>query len=294
MLDFRLGTFLILCKVGNYTKTAQLLHITQPAVTQHIKFLEEYYHSKLFVYQGRKLCLTQQGKLLQKYMIPLMVTSQTIRDILQGTNDYARSLNFGTTSVISEYYMPYILSNFSKEFSSIPISMQVENTQVLLSQLIDEKIDFAILEEDEKSEKYFTCPFLTENIFAVASKKSKLGNHSITIQDLTQERLLLSESGSSIRVFCEKLFYDNNMTLYSFTNTMQLGSFNTIIHLVKENQGIAFLYGASIQEYLKDGSLVPLQIPGFPLQKDFYFVCLKELVQEHLHWFEKLKPMIEE
>ena len=59
MLDFRHETFLALCSIGNYTKTAEFLHITQPAVTQHIKFLENYYDVKLFNYE-KKICLLQE------------------------------------------------------------------------------------------------------------------------------------------------------------------------------------------------------------------------------------------
>ena len=64
MLDFRINTFLTACQCMNYTKTAELLHITQPAVTQHIHFLEEYYQAKLFLYEGKKLKLTAAGEML--------------------------------------------------------------------------------------------------------------------------------------------------------------------------------------------------------------------------------------
>ena len=80
MLDFRIYTFLELCKTLSYTKTAENLHMTQPAVTQHIKFLEEFYRNKLFLYSGRTLSLTEYGKLLYRYLVAMNSDSEKIKE----------------------------------------------------------------------------------------------------------------------------------------------------------------------------------------------------------------------
>lgn len=80
MLDFRIYTFLELCKTLSYTKTAENLHMTQPAVTQHIKFLEEFYKNKLFLYSGRTLSLTEYGKLLYRYLVAMNSDSEKIKE----------------------------------------------------------------------------------------------------------------------------------------------------------------------------------------------------------------------
>ena len=83
MLNYKLSTFLELCETKNYTKTAEKLHMTQPAVTQHIKYLEQYYGTKLFYYDEKKrLHLTDQGRLLRSYAQSVQADSEIIKNRL--------------------------------------------------------------------------------------------------------------------------------------------------------------------------------------------------------------------
>ena len=88
MIDFRHQTFLKLCQIKNYTKTAKKLHITQPTVSQHIKHLEEYYQVKLFNYSGKKLKITEAGKKLYQYTERMIADSREIKNILQQKNEF--------------------------------------------------------------------------------------------------------------------------------------------------------------------------------------------------------------
>lgn len=114
MLDFRHETFLALCSIKNYTRTAEFLHITQPAVTQHIKFLEEYYNVRLFNYEKKTLTLTPEGKLLYDYAMTMSADNKKIKDILAEKDTESKTVSFGTTLTVEEYVMPGILGKDRK------------------------------------------------------------------------------------------------------------------------------------------------------------------------------------
>lgn len=109
MLDNRLDTFLTLCETGNYTRTAEILNMTQPAVSQHINFLEDYYEVILISEKGKNFSLTEEGEALQQYLKTLKANSKRIYPLLHRIKNKASTLNFGATLTIGEYTIPPIL-----------------------------------------------------------------------------------------------------------------------------------------------------------------------------------------
>ena len=97
MLDYRLKTFLLLSKTLNYTKTAQQLHMSQPAVSQHIRYLEQTYNIKLFEYYNRRLQLTEMGQRFYQQVLALEVQSQDIIERLRQEQEHRRLLRFDCT-----------------------------------------------------------------------------------------------------------------------------------------------------------------------------------------------------
>ena len=101
MLDYRMQTFLILCETMNYREAAQRLHITQPAVTQQIKYIEDYYGCKLFLYDGRTLSKTEQGKILERNVQSMNLQEKKLKsELLPKSGNY---LSIGATKTIGEF-----------------------------------------------------------------------------------------------------------------------------------------------------------------------------------------------
>lgn len=103
MLDFRVETFLCVCKHMNYTKAAEELNITQPAVSQHIKYLEQYYQAPLFIYENKKLHLTSAGKILYNRLETLCNDEKMLKQEIQTSSSDISSLSIGVTMTVGEY-----------------------------------------------------------------------------------------------------------------------------------------------------------------------------------------------
>lgn len=291
MIDFRHQTFLTLCKIGSYTKAAQELHITQPAVTQHIKYLEQLYGHKLFVYEARQLKLTEHGSLLQQFALTMCADSEKIRSFLLSENPAACPIAFGATLTIGQYIMPKILSKLIKQFPQVNITFSVDNTEVLLQKLRDGKIDFAFIEGYFDKSQYGCEVFSKETFVPLCGNSFELKGKAVALTDLLNQRLILREKGSGTRDVFEHLLQNHNLSLSSFSKICSVGNMSAIKHLVAENLGISFLYKAAVQKELKNKALFVLDVEGLPIECEFNFVYLKNSInkKEYLKWFEFFK-----
>lgn len=112
MLDFRIETFLTVCQTMNFTVAAKQLNITQPAVSQHIHFLEEEYDTALFIYKNKRLSLTNSGALLRKRLLTMKNDEKAIKEELKSNYHGIETLSIGVTMTIGEYAIVDKLSDF--------------------------------------------------------------------------------------------------------------------------------------------------------------------------------------
>ena len=103
MLDYRTKTFLTVCKTLNFTTAAKQLNITQPAVSQHIHFLEKQYNTTLFAYKNKELSLTPSGEILYKHLLAMKNNEQAIMNEINNITSYIETLSIGVTMTIGEY-----------------------------------------------------------------------------------------------------------------------------------------------------------------------------------------------
>ena len=166
MLDFRLETFLSVCDTMNYRRSAELLHITQPAVTQHIQHLEKFYGHKLFRYEGRRLKKTAAAELLEQYARTMKINEA---DMLRQMDErQIHDLRIGVTKTIAQC----VIGQYAEHFLRCPdndLTLIDENTQNLLD-LIDQcKLDFALIEGIFDRRKYGSIRFSTEPFVGICA-----------------------------------------------------------------------------------------------------------------------------
>ena len=174
MLDFRMDTFLTVCQCMNFTRASEKLNITQPAVSQHIRFLEKHYNTKLFRYEGKKLRLTGAGEILRNASLTMMHDEQSIQDEMRRTEE-EQEIRFGATRTVGDALMGRILENYLKRYPDAKIHMEVENTRDLLSRLDNGGIDFALVEGFLKKVNMIFRSIQMKNILRFAVRITGLG-----------------------------------------------------------------------------------------------------------------------
>lgn len=296
MIDFRHETFLTLCSCGSFTKAAELLHITQPAVSQHIKYLEESYGCKLFDTTNRKLRLTHQGELLKEFAMTVFSDSKHFKEIISAANADTIKFSFGATLSIGEYVMPGILSRLLTKYPEMKINMSVANTQVLLKRLNSGELDFIVVEGLFDKSQYDSTLFSLERFVPVCSPKSELANSKVSFQKITQSRLILRERGSGTREIFENILEKNNYSLQSFDKVIEIGNMAAIKKMVSNGLGITFLFEVAGKKEIDNGKLSVINISGFSEQREFNFVFLKNSFfrERYMKFYELLKQTFNE
>lgn len=276
MLDFRHETFLTLSFCGSFTKTAEILHITQPAVSHHIKYLEDFYGCKLFDTTNRKIKLTHQGELLKEFAMTVFSDSKHFKENILSVQTDTMQFSFGATLSIGEYVMPDILSRLLIKFPEMKIHMSVANTQVLLERLNNGELDFIVVEGLFDKSEYDSTLFSLEQFIPVCSPESDFAKGEVDFRNIIKSRLILRERGSGTREIFENILLKNNYSLHAFEKLIEIGNMAAIKKMVSNGLGITFLFEVAGKKEIEDGSLAVINIPGFSEQREFNFVLLKD------------------
>ena len=275
MMDFRMDTFITVCSYMNFTKAASKLNITQPAVSQHIRYLEEAYGCRLFEQKGKRISLTKSGELLLSAARTMKHDEQQLVRAMRETDREKRYLNFGATLTVGEYLIPQRVADYIQKSAPIPITMLVENTTVLLKFLNEGKIDFAIVEGYFSKKEYDYHVFQRESYIPVCAAKHTFQSEPRYIEDLLGENLIVRERESGNREILERYLEGRNLSLEDFANRMEISDIRAIKVLVERDCGIAFLYRASVERELREGRMKRIPLREFEIHHDINFIWRK-------------------
>ncbi|WP_283128331.1 LysR family transcriptional regulator [Allofournierella massiliensis] len=274
MLDPRWNTFLVLCETMNYTRAAERLCLTQPAVTHHIHYLEDHYGCRLFSYEGKVLRLTEAGVKLREYTRSLAYNSRKVEESMMAPKPL--SLRIGASKTIGEFVVAPKVERFLRDYPEASFSLIVDNTQVLLRMLEAGKLDFVLVEGFFDGSRYETTLYRKEEFFGICPPGHRFAGRAISLTELESERILIREPGSGTRAIFEEALRRENRTLKSYPNVATISDFSTIKSLVADGLGVSFLYAPAISGELERGELVRFDLAGLPMSGAFSFVCLKD------------------
>lgn len=276
MLDFRIETFLAVCKFMNFTKASQYLNITQPAVSNHIHYLENYYQIKLFNYFGKKMKLTNEGHILLEYATTLkhddIFLKKRFRDMKM-----KQELIFGATLTVGEYMMPKVIDRFLDSTSDIAVKMKVANTKELLNYINEGEIDFALVEGYFNKLEYDYLFYCQEPYICIGA--SNLDISAINdISELFKYNLIIRENGSGSREIIERYLGDQNLSIDDFAGLIEISNINIIKQLVSNKRGISFVYHIAVEKDLEAGLLKEIKIKDLMIKHDINFIWRKNSV----------------
>lgn len=279
MLDFRTDTFLTVCQTMNFTTAAKQLNITQPAVSQHIHFLEEQYNTSLFIYRNKQLFLTRSGEILRKHLLTMKNDEKAIMEELKSNFTGIETLSIGVTMTIGEYAIVDKLASFLIQHPDINIHLHYGNTFQLLKLLDNGQISMAIVEGNYPKENYSHKKYSTEDYIAVcAASHNFMTDHPHTISDLVCERLLVREEGSGTRNILEQSLISRGFRISDFIHYTEVENMHTIIGLLKKDCGISFLYKIAVENELKSGILKEITLDNFKMKHDFDIIWEKHSI----------------
>lgn len=274
MLDFKMETFLTLCETMSYTRAAERLCITQPAVTQQIRHLEEYYGGRLFSYHGKTLSMTERGRRLELAAKSLRHSSEALRERLVGLEERRPPLRLGATKTIGDYVIPGKLCCYLAADPERSLSLTVDNTRNLLAALEAGTLDLALIEGYFDKARYDFRTLRRENFTGICREGHRFAGRRVGFEELFEETLIVREPGSGTRAIFEAALLGHNHSLDSFAKTVEIGSFPVILSLVEAGLGFSFLYRSVLKESKR--ALRAFEIRDTPIFHEFNFVFLRD------------------
>lgn len=276
MLDFRIKTFLEVCRRGSYTKAAASLHLTQPAVTQHIQHLEKQFGTRLLLYTARELSLTPQGKMLYDFAAGVETNLGKLHERLENLESGSVSIRLGTTENIGEYIMPDIVSDYLACEKCDELRFMIGSTNYLLELLTEGRIKFAIVDGQFDKQAFSTELLFTEKTVIICAPDHPKANTRVGFQDLLDETLIVRAQGSTPRIIIDLYLQERNQSVDSFSNYIEINNLNVTKKFVQKGMGIAFIYHHAVKEDIANGLLGFIEVPDFHMLREINYVALKD------------------
>ena len=266
MLDYRVLTFLTLYNEMNYRRTAQKLNMTQPGVTQHIHYLENYYGVKLFEYDGRTLSKTKQAEQLKRYFESVRAEEISLKEDFVQTDRV--HLKVGATKTIGEFVLVPETRQFLRQ-ENHSLDLIVDNTENLLTMLSCGELDFAVIEGVFDKERYPYHLFKKERFVGICARTHPFAGQTVSLEAVFREGLIVRERGSGTRRLLEQAIWDRGYSLDSFQSCSSISNFSVICELAAKNGAITFAY-EPIANSRED--LETFRVEGMDIQGEFNFV----------------------
>lgn len=272
MQDIKMETFITVCDYQNFTKAANALGLTQPAVSRQMKSLEEYYNVDLFYFEGKKLFLTEAGKTLYHFAKNLQNDENKLKKQLK--EHAVRTLYLGSTPTPGEFMLPKILFSYLKEHPTPKVYLTIQNTEALLEKIDNGKIDLALVEGNFPKKEYEHLFFSNQNYMPVCASNHNFAETATktSIESLLSQTLIIRERGSGNREILEHSLKCHNLSLSDFASTIETNDIKIQKALIQQGCGIAFLFEAAIE---KEKNLKRIPIHGFPIKHEINLIWRK-------------------
>ena len=267
-----LKTFVTLAEVKNFTKTAELLLMSQPSVSMHIKNLEKEFQTKLFERSPKYLKITPTGEILYdraKQMITIY--EQTRQDILDHHNSIKGELKIGASFTIGEYILPSLLFDLQKEYPELELKAVIGNTEEIVQSVRLYKVDIGLIEEGQTNEKELSVhAFMQDELFIAASSDHPLAaKQDVTISDLQNQTWVTREVGSGTREYLNHVIRSNGLKVKSF---LTISSNQGIKETLMTGIGLSLLSESVIERDVQHGNLSVLRLKNQTFNRTLSYI----------------------
>ncbi|ATH80009.1 LysR family transcriptional regulator [Ectopseudomonas mendocina] len=269
----QLQVFRAVCEHGSYSRAADEMALTQPAVSLQIRQLEELVGQPLFEYVGKKLYLTEAAEALRRASSDIFGRLESLDmqlSDLQGS--LQGQLNLCVESS-AKYFVPHLFAEFRRHYPEVSLNLTVVNHALVVRRLTLSRDDLMIMSQVPQDMALDFMPFLNNPIVAVAAPDHPLcSQQTLQLQDLTAHALLIRESGSGTRRACEE--YCNQKRAH-FAQTLEIGSLDAQREAAIAGLGLALLPRHAVRLELEHGLLRELPVVELPLQRSWCVVNIR-------------------
>ncbi len=273
-MDFRIRVFLSVANNLSFTKAARELHISQPAVTKHIKELEKQFNMAMFERRGNRISLTSAGEIMYRYAQKYSRLSSSLEyeiNLLQ--NETKGSLYIGASSTVSQYIIPKVLAAFHNRFPKVKLVLLNGNAFEVEQMLYEEKIELGIVENHSSRGDLYYTNYLEDKLVVVTGSNSLIArNNEMSFAELQRTPIVIRERGSGTLEVIENALEEKGKTLNDLNIFLHLGTHEGIKNFLPYFEGIGIVPLRAIEKDLKLNILKTINVPDFQVKRNLRIV----------------------
>jgi len=283
----KLNTFKIVAKHLNFTKAAEQLYVSQPAISKTIKNLEQEYNTTFFVRKRNSIELTLEGKSFLIYVNQLLTIYSEMEDqFLHKNETFPKIINFGVSTTLSNYVIPKIIAKFRRQFPQTKFNIISNNSESIENLILNEQIDFGITEGNFSNPKLHFNKFIKDEIVLVTNvNNTSFKKGSIDVKTLQKIPIIEREKGSGTREIIDSFLAKNK--IQKLNSVVTLNSTEAIKNYLYSSNDYALLSISAINDDLLKNKLKIIDLKGLSIERWFYFVKRTGYRSTSIENFEK-------
>jgi LysR family transcriptional regulator, low CO2-responsive transcriptional regulator len=264
--------FLAVARAQSFRRAAETLHLSQPALSQHVAELERALGARLLDRLGRRVALTEAGRILEDHALRVFVTVASLRETIGELGGLKRgSLLIGASTTPGIYLMPLLMSSFEREHPGISVDLRIANSQVIEEQVRANELELGVVGGHGlgPGEECLAAGVVDELVLIVPPGHPWARRPRLDPARLAQERLLMREEGSATRHVTERALLQAGVKI---GRTMELGHTEAIKQAVMAGLGVAFVSIYAVRGELETGRLHQVRLRGLRIQRHFHVI----------------------
>ena len=272
--NFRLKVFRTVAEHRHFRKAAEHLYLTQPAVTQQIRALEESFSVPLFDRTGKEITLTPAGTILLKYvkqMDALVARAEEEMSTLVG--EVRGELRIAASVTIAQFALPRVLGGFVRRHPSVHFAIESSKTEEVIQSIVSQRAPLGLIEGPANTRDVTVEPWIDDELVLIVPASHEWDNtREIAMTDLKDAHLLFRERGSGTREIVEQSLAEHGLSIKDLKPIMEVDSTEGILASVEAGLGIGFVSRRALRRSLLLGTLKMVPIRGVHLRRQFSLV----------------------
>ncbi|OOG23580.1 LysR family transcriptional regulator [Thioalkalivibrio denitrificans] len=273
MADRRLQVFYTVAKLLSFTKAADALHMTQPAVTFQVRQLEDYFNTRLFDRTHNRVSLTEAGRTVYEYAERIFeMYAEMENSVRELTGDVSGALTLGASTTVAEYMLPSLLGDFKRKYPEINIRLKVSNSEGIVSMVENNIIDLGVVEAPVGNRNLLVEVCRVDQLVLIVPPGHPLSDRKVVrMEDILPYPFICREEGSGTREVIVEHMASEGIDKNALGVCLELGSPEAIKGAVEAGMGLSILSRATIDKELELKRLVAIPLDP-PLERPFSFV----------------------
>ncbi|MFJ8235578.1 LysR family transcriptional regulator [Ureibacillus sp. NPDC094379] len=287
-MDQQLKVFVTVAEMGNFSRAAEKLHMTQPAVSQYIQSLERSMGIKLLERNNKFVRLNQAGEIVYHHAKEILGIHTKMHYLIDDlTNKTSGPLSIGASYTFGEYVLPHVIAKMQGKYPLIIPTIMIGNTKEIAQLVLGHQLDVGIIEGEFNDKNLTIEPFAEDSMYLVASPNHRLvqNNGEINISELEDEMWIVRENGSGTREVTEKMF---RLCEIIPKRKLEFGSTQLIKESVEAGLGVSLLSYWAVRKECSMGILNVIKVEQLPIKRKFSIVLRSPFQTKALSVFLEL------